>query len=202
MYKGLKSFRQVNLQSYTLFLCSGSVVDFSGDAVVNAANEHGLGGGGLDGAMNSRGGKALQDARRNLPIIIPPSVRIPTGQARITIGGNLPAKFCIHAVGPMFFADYKENPDALLKSAYKSCLEILEHHKDAEINSLAFCLLSAGIFKGEKSLLSVLSLGLEAIREFDGANSPREKKKELFVVAFTDTEIEKLEEAGNKVFPQ
>eukprot|EP00924_Labyrinthula_sp_SR-Ha-C_P010683 maker-scaffold_49-snap-gene-1.90-mRNA-1 protein AED:0.30 eAED:0.30 QI:99/1/1/1/1/1/2/71/256 len=207
--KGVKVFRLIKLKAYDLFLSTGSVLDFEGDAIVNAANEGGLDGGGIDGAINSFGGKELYEARKNMVAAVSKGPGIPTGQAKITIPdatnkearfGRLKARSVIHAVGPMFFSKYAEDPDTLLKNAYKSCLEIVENNEEAEINSLGFCLLSAGIFKGRKPLTEVLALGLSAIQEFDDVQENREERKELFVIAFTPSEGKALKEAGELVF--
>merc|ERR1719193_167112 len=82
---------------------AGSVVNFAGNAIVNAANQGCLGGGGVDGAISSAGGRALYEARSKLPLVDGKgAVRCPTGEARLTIGGNLKANYCIHAVGPNY----------------------------------------------------------------------------------------------------
>jgi len=83
-----------------LVICSGSVVDFQGDAIVNAANEDCLSGGGVDGVITAAGGPELAEARLNLPILDHKrDVRCPTGEAKMTIGGRLKAQYCIDAPG-------------------------------------------------------------------------------------------------------
>lgn len=152
-----------------LIICKGSVVDFDGDSIVNAANEGCLGGGGVDGAISARGGRALMEARYNLPIVPGTrGVRCPTGGAVLTVGGNLRAKYCIHAVGPMFYlfgSDTKsqDEADKLLKGAYK---ESLERANEKDLTNIGFSLLSSGIFRGSRSLEDVLRIGIEAIVEY------------------------------------
>ena len=92
-----------------LVVSSGSVVDFCGDAIVNASNKQCVGGGGVDAAVSLRCGKALKAARLALPLVGPASmgVRCRAGDAVITIGGDLRAKWCIHAVGPDFRSEKK-----------------------------------------------------------------------------------------------
>ncbi|CAE6970446.1 unnamed protein product [Symbiodinium natans] len=178
-------------------ISAGSVVDFSGDAIVNAANRGGLGGGGVDGAINSAGGPELIAARRELPVLDDSEYgdRIRTGEARVTIGGKLAVKWVIHAVGPIYWEvegdDFKAADD-LLYAAYASSLNIA---KEKEVKSLAFCLLSAGIFRGERALSAVLEIGCQAVKDhvYDGL-------EEVHIVAFTETEIDELLAAAQRVF--
>merc|ERR1712183_343959 len=104
--------KRVEIGNHQVIAAGGSVVDFSGDIIVNAANSGGLGGGGVDGAINKKGGKELERARSELPIVshdkeehstrAVDAVRIPTGEARITTAGDLTCKWVVHAVGPQF----------------------------------------------------------------------------------------------------
>ena len=83
-----------------IVLGRGSVIDFTGSAIVNAANEACLGGGGVDGAITAAGGKALAEARKALPVLDKKRTRCPTGECVVTISGELKAKdYCLHAVG-------------------------------------------------------------------------------------------------------
>ena len=106
-----------------LCIVQGSVVFATTDAIVNAANQGCLGGGGVDGAICDAGGPALAAARRALPLLDAPHgrghIRCHTGDAVATIGGDLSARICIHAVGPNY-AFHRDDGDALLSSAYES----------------------------------------------------------------------------------
>ena len=82
-----------------LAISQGDITTWKGDAIVNAANERCLGGGGVDGAIHKAAGPKLVEACRELSQVRP-GVRCPTGEALITPGFNLPAKFVIHTVGP------------------------------------------------------------------------------------------------------
>jgi O-acetyl-ADP-ribose deacetylase (regulator of RNase III) len=181
------------LPTGSLLVCSqGSVVPFSGDCVVNAANEGCLGGGGVDGAINDAGGLALEDARYALPIVAPPRVRCPTGDAKLTTGGDLRARWCIHAVGPDFRAyDDEEEADALLTSAYRSAL-LLAQAKG--LRSIAFSLISAAIFRGHRPLSAVLGNAVRTIRAH-----AYEGLEEVHLVAFTPIEIRGLLNAAAAV---
>eukprot|EP00658_Telonema_sp_P-2_P027523 TRINITY_DN2122_c0_g1_i7.p1 TRINITY_DN2122_c0_g1~~TRINITY_DN2122_c0_g1_i7.p1 ORF type:complete len:441 (-),score=123.18 TRINITY_DN2122_c0_g1_i7:392-1714(-) len=174
-----------------LVLAQGSIVPFQGDAIVNAANNGGIGGGGVDGAVCRAGGRALDEARRALSIIAPSRFpqRIATGDAVTTIGGELAASWAIHAVGPIYGRQFEwDKNDAELRSAY---LKSLEQAIEKECCTVAFSLLSAGIFRGAKPLVKVLQIGCEAISE--GALAPL---REVYMVGFTPVEVQTLLDAS------
>ncbi len=110
------------------------------DAIVNAANETMLGGGGVDGAIHRAAGKALVAACRLVPEVSP-GVRCPTGEARITPGFLLPAKHVIHTVGPVYESAAKSAP--ILASAYRSALLLA---RENGLKTVAFPAISCGIF--------------------------------------------------------
>ena len=105
------------------------------DAIVNAANEHLSPGGGVCGAIHRAAGPELAAACAKL-------TGCPTGDARITPGFRLPAKFVIHAVGPVWRGGGAREPE-LLASAYRSSLRLADEHG---IRSIAFPAISTGIF--------------------------------------------------------
>ncbi|WP_448100139.1 O-acetyl-ADP-ribose deacetylase [Luteibacter jiangsuensis] len=111
------------------------------DAIVNAANESLLGGGGVDGAIHRAAGPALLAACRALPEVRR-GVRCPTGEARYTPGFNLPAPFVIHTVGPVWHGGHRGEP-GLLADCYKNCLKIAQRLSH---DSIAFPAISAGIY--------------------------------------------------------
>src|SRR5262245_45086954 len=84
-----------------LVLLEGDITKLDVDAIVNAANERMLGGGGVDGAIHRAAGPELLDACKQVPEVRP-GVRCPTGSARITPGFLLPANWVIHTVGPVY----------------------------------------------------------------------------------------------------
>ena len=206
-----------NNHPYDLVLVHGSVIDFtyppnpSLSAIVNAANERCIGGGGIDGAINDAGGRMLIADRRALPIITTQrggsgggnGVRCPTGNAVITgpnTYGRLHVPYVIHAVGPNYAARYSnmneddyngydangtQESDDLLHSAYISALEC---GKVANLEAIAFSLLSAGIYRGDLPLSAVLRIGMEAICSFQGYPG----LKTVCVCAYTQDEIDTL----------
>lgn len=110
-------------------------------AIVNAANESLLGGGGVDGAIHQAAGPALLAACRAIPELRP-GVRCPTGQARITAGFALPARFVIHAVGPVWHGGAHGEPE-LLAACYTNSLKLAREHG---VESIAFPAISAGVY--------------------------------------------------------
>jgi O-acetyl-ADP-ribose deacetylase len=111
------------------------------DAIVNAANETLLGGGGVDGAIHRAAGPQLLGACRGLPQVRP-NVRCPTGQARITPGFRLPAKYVIHTVGPIWREGHANEAD-LLAGCYRQALRLASENAVA---SIAFPAISCGVY--------------------------------------------------------
>lgn len=110
------------------------------DAIVNAANERMLGGGGVDGAIHRAAGAQLLEACYAVSEVRP-GVRCPTGEARITPGFKLKARHIIHTVGPIYRDANHSAP--LLAAAYRSCLRLANQQG---LQSLAFPAISCGVF--------------------------------------------------------
>jgi O-acetyl-ADP-ribose deacetylase (regulator of RNase III) len=111
------------------------------DAIVNAANERMLGGGGVDGAIHRAAGRELYEACLAIPELRP-GVRCPTGQSRITPGFNLPARHVIHTVGPIWSGGGHREAE-LLASCYRTALALARQH---QARSVAFPAISCGVY--------------------------------------------------------
>lgn len=125
------------------------------DAIVNAANTELLMGGGVCGAIfHAAGAGQLQEACNKL-------APIKTGQAVITPGFKLPAKYIIHTAGPIYRQDDAEKCEALLRSAYRESLALA---KQRQCESIAFPLISSGIYGYPKS--EALKVATKTLEEF------------------------------------
>ena len=117
----------------------GDITVQHADAIVNAANSSLMGGGGVDGAIHRAGGpKILEECKE----IVAQSGRCPTGEAVITSGGSLTAKYVIHTVGPVWRGGTQREPE-LLANAYRNSLTLALSRK---IRTIAFPSISAGAY--------------------------------------------------------
>ena len=118
-----------------LSVVEGDITVQQVDVIVNAANSTLLGGGGVDGAIHRKAGPELLAECRTLN-------GCPTGEAKITKGYKLPAKWVIHTVGPVW-RDGQYGEDELLASCYRSCFALVEQHR---LRSIAFPSISTGAY--------------------------------------------------------
>ena len=149
----------------------GDITERPVDAIVNAANSSLLGGGGVDGAIHRRGGPAILAACRDLR-----AGRLgkglPAGQAVATTAGNLPARWVIHTVGPVWSAT--DDRSAVLASAYRESLRVAE---ELGATTVAFPAVSAGIYGWP--MADAARIAVETVRAHD-AQSVREVRFVLF----------------------
>ncbi len=158
----------------SLTVVRGDITTLDVDAIVNAANTGLLGGGGVDGAIHRAAGPELLAACRALPEVRP-GVRCPTGEARITPGFRLKARYVIHAVGPIWNGGEFHEPD-LLANCYRSSLILARDH---ELRSIAFPAISCGIYGYPLDLAAMI-----AVREIRGFLTSAARPTEVTLVAF------------------
>ena len=155
----------------TIEINKGDITQLKVDAIVNAANTTLLDGGGVDGAIHRSAGKELLEECKMLG-------GCKTGEAKITSGYNLPAKFVIHTVGPVWKGG-KNNEDELLASCYRNSLRLAVENG---VKTIAFPAISTGVY--HFPLERATKIAVDEVEKFFGTND--EIKKVIFV-AFDDT---------------
>ena len=145
------------------------ITTLSVDAIVNAANQVMLGGGGVDGAIHRAAGHELYEACLKVPEVRP-GVRCPTGEARITPGFRLPAKFVIHTVGPVYRDGQHGEPEKLA-ACYRNSLALAAENG---CTSIAFPCISTGIYGYPKEEAAQI-----AMREVEQFLTQRHREAEV-----------------------
>jgi O-acetyl-ADP-ribose deacetylase len=135
----------------TIKLFKGDITSLQTDAIVNAANSSLMGGGGVDGAIHRAGGpEILEECKK----IVARQGGCKTGDAVITTGGRLPAKFVIHTVGPIWNGGKKKEKE-LLASCYRKSLEIAGQQG---IKTIAFPNISTGVYRFPKQEAAAIAV--------------------------------------------
>ena len=147
-----------------LVLWQGDITTLRCDAIVNAANSQMLGcfspcHGCIDNIIHTMSGVQLRLACHG--VMQKQRHEEPTGQAKITPGFNLPAKYVLHTVGPIINDEVTQKAEALLASCYRSCLELAERH---DLQSIAFCCISTGVFSFPPDLAA--EIAIRTVEEF------------------------------------
>ncbi len=155
-------------------LFRGDITKMKVDAIVNAANSSLMGGGGVDGAIHRAGGPAILEECRK---IVAKQGSCATGEAVITTGGLLPAKFVIHTVGPVWNGG-NSNEAAKLASCYKNSLQLAVDH---DISTIAFPNISTGIYGYPKT--QAAEIAVNTVIKFFEKNSSISK---LYFVCFDE----------------
>ena len=147
-------------------IVKGDITTLAVDAIVNAANQVMLGGGGVDGAIHRAAGYELYEACLKVPEVRP-GVRCPTGEARITPGFKLPAKFVIHTVGPVYRDGQHDEPEKLA-NCYRNSLTLAAENG---CKSIAFPCISTGVYG--YPIENAAKIAVREVREFLTANAIR-----------------------------
>ena len=163
----------------------GDITKLAVDAIVNAANERMLGGGGVDGAIHRAAGPGLLEACKLIPEVRS-GVRCPTGEARITPAFDLPARYIIHTVGPVWQGGAGRE-DELLASCYRSSLELAV---DLGLQSVAFPAVSCGVYGFPPDRAAAIAV--REVRPFLGRPNPVSR---VMLVAFDRPLLRILQEA-------
>ena len=153
-----------------IVLVDGDITEQRVDAIVNAANATLLGGGGVDGAIHRRGGPSILEACRRIRSTEWPD-GLPTGRAVATTGGDLPARWVIHTVGPVYARE--DDPATLLSSCHTESLRIADELRAARV---AFPAISTGVYG--YPIEEAARVAVEAVRTAD--TSVREVRFVLF----------------------
>ena len=157
----------------------GDIVKLEVDAIVNAANPTLLGGGGVDGAIHRAAGPELLKECRTLK-------GCPTGEAKLTNGYLLPAKWVIHTVGPVWYGG-RRGEDEMLASCYRKSLELA---KEASVKTIAFPAISTGAYGFPTDRAA--RIAVSEIRRFLRKNELPEK---VFMVCFNRETCRNLKRA-------
>ena len=166
-------------QNNRIEVVQGDITDQKVDAIVNAANNSLLGGGGVDGAIHRAAGPALLEECRGLG-------GCPTGAAKMTRGYNLPAKHVIHTVGPVWRGG-SHDEDRLLAECYRNSLRLA---RDSGLRSIAFPSISTGVYAFPVERAS--KIALHEIREFLAQNALPEKVVIVCFDKFTYSVLRRL----------
>jgi O-acetyl-ADP-ribose deacetylase (regulator of RNase III) len=149
---------EIKINETLIVLACGDITCETTDAIVNAANERLAGGTGVDGAIHRAGGPTIMAQCRQIG-------GCPTGQAVITNGGNLKAKYVIHTVGPVYHGGVKGEAK-LLQNAYINSLKLAQEKR---LQSISFPAISCGIYG--YPLDEAAHLAMEACIEFSRENT-------------------------------
>jgi len=164
--------------SQKIKVLQGDITKIEVDAIVNAANSSLLGGGGVDGAIHRAGGPTILEECRAIRVR---QGGCETGEAVITTAGELPAKYVIHTVGPVWTGSAPEAHSQLLYNCYQNSLELAVQH---DIQTIAFPNISTGIYRFPKPLAA--ETVLQSVRDFLMNHTKKEQIQQVIFVCFDE----------------
>ena len=162
----------MNSLTNRIYIIQGDITKLDVDAIVNAANSSLMGGGGVDGAIHRAGGPAILEECRE---IVARQGRCATGNAVITSGGNLPAKYVIHTVGPVWHGGNNNEAD-LLENAYLNSLKLAMGNG---IETVAFPNISTGVYGFPKD--KAAEIAVQTVTKYLAKN---EQIRQVYFVCF------------------
>jgi len=171
-------------------LVRGDITEMETEAIVNAANSSLMGGGGVDGAIHRKGGPNILEECKKIRATEWPK-GLPTGKAVITSGGNLKARYVVHAVGPFWQGGDCGEPE-LLRQTYQNSLRIAVSNG---LKSVAFPSISTGAYGypiGEASRIA-----LETVKDF---LEKEDKLSEVIFVLFSEYDLKVYADAMREIF--
>jgi O-acetyl-ADP-ribose deacetylase (regulator of RNase III) len=172
-----------------IVLLQGDITKQDTDAIVNAANSTLMGGGGVDGAIHRAGGPAILAECKQ---IIAKIGRCATGQAVITSGGELRARYVIHTVGPVYGGGQRGEPE-LLANAYKNCCRLAVENG---LKTIAFPSISTGAYRYPIEKASPI-----ALQTIGALLKDRGGLDEVRFVLFSDNDLKVYRQIASTIFP-
>jgi len=172
--------KQLQINQSKIILIQGDITKQKTEAIVNAANSSLMGGGGVDGAIHRAGGSSILEECRE---IVKKRGRLPTGQAVITSGGKLPARFVIHTVGPIYSRSIElRTQNSELRNCYVESLKLAVENG---CRTISFPSISTGAYR--YPLDEAAPIAISAVKDFLSANT---QIKEVYFVLFNDPTYE------------
>ena len=160
----------------TIELIKGDITKIKVDAIVNAANSSLLGGGGVDGAIHRVGGSQILEECQQ---IRNQQGKCKTGEAVVTSAGNLPAKYVIHTVGPIWNGNEQKNSE-LLANCYRNSLQLAE---SLGVKVISFPNISTGVYRFPKEIAAKIAIG-------EVQNFKSDVIEKVIFVCFDDENVE------------
>lgn len=181
--------KEFKVRKAVVRLVRGDITSMKTDAIVNAANNSLLGGGGVDGAIHSRGGpKILEECKRIRATEWPQG--LPTGRAVITGAGNLEAKYVIHTVGPVWRGGNYGEPE-LLSQAYQNSLKLAA---SKDLKTIAFPSISTGAYRYPMNEASYIAL--KTVKDFLEKNN----NLDVFFILFSENAFNVFAHKAKEIF--